>query len=96
MGRGKSSWKESVGKKARIIIKFILDMTIERKAQSCHLSSVNPYLELRKYLNPAMVDPSGIQPSERGAVAQHDLAGVNLDCRSRFQMGERAGHRLDG
>jgi len=27
-------------------------MTIERKAQSCRLSSVNPYLELRKYLNP--------------------------------------------
>ena len=57
----------------------------------------NIYIELLKYLNAnAMFDPSGIQPSERGAVAQHDLAVVNLDCCGRLQMGERAGHRLEG
>ena len=43
-----------------------------------------------------MLDTSGIQSSERGAVAQHDLADVNLDCCGRLQMGERAGHRLEG
>jgi len=65
--------------------------------KSCHLSTVNIYIELLKYLNAnAMFDPSGIQPSERGAVAQHDLAVVNLDCCGRLQMGERAGHRLEG
>jgi hypothetical protein len=51
-----------------------LDMTIESKARSCHLSSVNPYLELQKYLN---------APKGRRAARSSDSSTTLLRARDR-------------